>query len=147
MILTCLLVSTNIEISAPGEDVRSSIPDSDTAYGSKSGTSMACPHAAGVTALLLSVKPDLTFGEVRKALLEAVDTDLTSQNGVCGGIAGMLSKYFRSLIMLKSLRSANKFKMHTYFYFIDTVFPNHYHGFGRINALKLVQTAKASLKQ
>lgn len=90
-----------LEISAPGEDVRSSVPDSDTAYGSKSGTSMACPHAAGATALLLSVNPDLTFGEVRKALLAAVDTDLTSQNDVCGGIAGMLPEI---LLIVKSCR-------------------------------------------
>ncbi|ODN02581.1 Bacillopeptidase F [Orchesella cincta] len=104
------------EISAPGEDVRSSVPDSDTSYGTKSGTSMACPHAAGAVALLLSVNPDLTFAQVRQALIDTVDTDLTSQNDVCGGIA-------------------------------DNQFPNHHFGFGRINALKLVEAAKASLNK
>jgi subtilisin family serine protease len=104
------------EISAPGEDVRSSVPDSDTSYGTKSGTSMACPHAAGATALLLSVNPNLSFGEVRRILLAGVDTDLSSQNSVCGGIA-------------------------------DNSFPNHHFGWGRINALKIVQAAKATLKQ
>lgn len=38
-------------------------------YDTYDGTSMACPHAAGVAALVWSVKPDATAADVRDALL------------------------------------------------------------------------------
>lgn len=53
---------TELDIVAPGVDILSTVPTNATAY--MSGTSMACPHIAGVAALILSKDPNLTVQEV-----------------------------------------------------------------------------------
>jgi len=60
-----------VELSAPGENVYSTILSNG--YGYKTGTSMACPHVAGLAALLWSYKPTLTNNELRNSLHQAVD--------------------------------------------------------------------------
>jgi subtilisin family serine protease len=49
---------------APGSRVR------DTEYKLFNGTSAACPYTAGVVALLLQKRPEITFGEI-KTLFQA----------------------------------------------------------------------------
>jgi len=62
---------TNLELVAPGESILSTAPGNT--YSLKSGTSMACPHVAGVAALLLSRYPGMSNLEVRKQLTETAD--------------------------------------------------------------------------
>lgn len=57
---------TQVAVAAPGEDVYSTYRDGG--YKSLTGTSMACPHVAGVVALLLSASPGLTRDDVREVV-------------------------------------------------------------------------------
>jgi subtilisin family serine protease/N-acetylneuraminic acid mutarotase len=98
---------TKPNISAPGVNVRSSVPGNK--YGYNSGTSMAAPHVAGAVALLWSAAPTL-IGDVQttKELLDGTATD--SPDDECGGTAD----------------------------------DNNVYGEGRLDALKLVDSAPVS---
>jgi len=60
-----------VEISAPGVAIYSTLPRNN--YEFKSGTSMSCPHAAGVAALILSRYPDMSMTQRRQAVFYATD--------------------------------------------------------------------------
>lgn len=71
-------------ISAPGVNVRSSVPGST--YASYNGTSMAAPHLAGTIALLWSAAPSLV-GDI-DGTWELLDgTAVDAEDTTCGGDA------------------------------------------------------------
>jgi len=98
------------DIAAPGSSVVSASYSGDSSYQTMSGTSMACPHVAGVIALMQSKNPSLTYDEIYSYITNsAVRTGLTATGRNCGG---------------KS----------------DSAFPNNSFGYGRINAYAAVNS-------
>jgi subtilisin family serine protease len=66
---------------------------------------MAAPHVAGAVALLLSIRPNLTYSQVYSLLTTTADTStLVPTNQTCGGTS-------------------------------DAVYPNNNNGYGRMNVL------------
>lgn len=58
------------DFTAPGVDIISSVPGGKMA--SMSGTSMACPHAAGVAALLFQVNKNFTPAQIKEILMKTL---------------------------------------------------------------------------
>ena len=64
-------LTTKPDVMAPGGNIYAAVPISkqgDNAYGMKSGTSMAAPHAAGASALVLQSNTTLNPNDVRTVL-------------------------------------------------------------------------------
>jgi len=73
----------SVDIAAPGVEIYSSTAGSDSSYANYSGTSMACPHVAGVSALLLAQHQGTTIAELRQRLLSTV----TQMGNLAGKVA------------------------------------------------------------
>lgn len=59
----------SVDLFAPGVQIYSTVPDNE--YEDLQGTSMACPAAVGVAALLLSYFPELTADQVKSILKQS----------------------------------------------------------------------------
>ncbi len=57
----------SVHVFAPGSSIISTVPNGR--YTSMSGTSMACPHVAGVVGLMVSLNPRMTPEEIRSKLI------------------------------------------------------------------------------
>jgi hypothetical protein len=82
-----------IDISAPGVDILSLRASGTDMYGDgqhfyladyyiASGTSMACPHVAGVAALIISRYPETSWEQIRARLLGTTDEITTLNRGL-----------------------------------------------------------------
>ncbi len=102
------------DIIAPGVGVNTSsvARDRDDYYTTASGTSMSCPHVAGVIALLLVRDPDMTYEEAYDIITTTAETNLT------------LNRYDLDRYCKEGT--------------IDEV-PNIFTGYGRLHALRAVQ--------
>ena len=76
-----------IDVAAPGSTILSTIVASN-GYGTKSGTSMASPHVAGVLALMKSVHPEWTPAQMITKLRQQADDracNAATAGPVCNG--------------------------------------------------------------
>lgn len=78
------------DISAPGVNVRSSMPGGS--YGNLSGTSMASPHINGVVCLMREVNPDISIEAVKQIIYDtAFDLGTQGEDNSYGW--GMVDAY------------------------------------------------------
>jgi len=79
------------EVSAPGVDIYSSVPGGGYA-GGWSGTSMACPHIAGLAGLMRSANPGLDVITMKQIMMDtAIDLDANGNDNNTGW--GMIDSY------------------------------------------------------
>ena len=72
-----------IDVTAPGESIASTYPDSQ--YAALSGTSMASPHVAALAGLVRSLNPDLSNTEVMKLMTDhSIDLGTPGQDKYYG---------------------------------------------------------------
>jgi hypothetical protein len=76
-----------IDISAPGSQILSTVAGSTSSYVNNSGTSMACPNAAGLAGYLFGYHLNVTSGDVLECLFETAD-DLDELNPEYKGLLG-----------------------------------------------------------
>jgi subtilisin family serine protease len=75
---------TTVDLGAPGSSIVSTTPNNG--YGSKSGTSMACPHVAGAVAYLMGYNDTLPFLDYKQIIMDSVvPTDALQGRTVTGG--------------------------------------------------------------
>ncbi|XP_029474204.1 proprotein convertase subtilisin/kexin type 9 isoform X2 [Rhinatrema bivittatum] len=58
-----------VDVFAPGDDIIGASSDCSTCFTSKSGTSQAAAHVAGLAAMILNTNADLTVTELRQRLI------------------------------------------------------------------------------
>ncbi|WP_027946243.1 S8 family serine peptidase [Amycolatopsis taiwanensis] len=65
------------DVSAPGDTISSAFRGSGNGRAVLSGTSMATPHTAGITALVRQAHPDWSVEEVKAAVMNTAGHDIT----------------------------------------------------------------------
>jgi cell wall-associated protease len=100
-----------IDVFAPGVDLYATVPQSD--YRSMSGTSMASPVVAGVSALLRSYYPALTAAQVKEIIMESAITVSEKVNKPGSDEEVMLSELSRTgglINVVEAVKLAEKTK-------------------------------------
>lgn len=89
---------SSIDVMAPGTGIWSCFAVGTDEYTYMSGTSMSCPMTAGVCALILSINPDLIYGEVEQYLRMGCDNINAQNPDYIGRMGSGRINAFRSLM-------------------------------------------------
>ena len=74
---------STINISAPGRRIAGTLRTGD--YGYMDGTSMATPFVVGVASLARSIRPELTYLDIKNAILTQAEYVVALSGLVSGG--------------------------------------------------------------
>jgi subtilisin family serine protease len=74
--------ATNVDLAAPGEQIYTTFPASDSYYYTGSGTSFSAPYVSGACALLMAQYPADSYQQIISRLLSSTDP-LPSLAGKC----------------------------------------------------------------
>ena len=101
------------DITAPGVEIIAASTESrhaldSTPFTMLEGTSMSCPHVAGVVALLKAIHPDWTTAAIKSAIM-TTGTNPASQNSLIEECHHL----FLLLIMLNAKLASNKSRLST----------------------------------
>ncbi|MCS6803993.1 MAG: S8 family peptidase [Acidobacteriota bacterium] len=98
---------SSVDLAAPGVSIASTV--TLDRYGFFSGTSMAAPHVAGVAALALAIKPNLTVAAMKTTLVQGV-VPLSSLQGKTR--TGGMVNAFNTLQLVEQLNEpASEFQL------------------------------------
>jgi hypothetical protein len=95
-------IGTCLDMFAPGSSITSAWIGSDTTTNTISGTSMAAPHVAGVSARYLQYAPGLRNGEVRNALVSISSKNLLTGIGTGSPNRLLYSRFVTNVPVLVS---------------------------------------------
>jgi subtilisin family serine protease len=99
--------STNVHLAAPGEQITSTFPATDSFYFTQSGSSFAAPYVAGACALVMARFPAETHQQVISRILNGTDPlPSLSRKCVTGGRLN-LRKALSPTISLSILSATN----------------------------------------
>lgn len=76
------------DVAAPGTLISSAASGTGDAAATKSGTSMATPHVAGIAALVAQAHPEWTAEQVKAAVMNTATHDVFSELGQTGPVYG-----------------------------------------------------------
>nr|XP_056701215.1 proprotein convertase subtilisin/kexin type 9 [Euleptes europaea] len=68
-----------VDVFAPGDDIIGASSDCSTCFTSRSGTSQAAAHVAGIAAMILNTNPALSVSELRQRLIHFSIKNLISE--------------------------------------------------------------------
>jgi subtilisin family serine protease len=74
--------ATNVDLAAPGEQIYTTFPATDSYYYTGSGTSFSAPYVSGACALLMAQYPADSYQQIISRLLSSTDP-LPSLAGKC----------------------------------------------------------------
>lgn len=98
---------STVDVMAPGVGILSTIASSNTAYGSLSGTSMACPLVAGLAGLVKTTAPNFTPAQVTAQIKNNTDNIASLNPGFNGQIGTGRINAFKTLQQFATASALN----------------------------------------